>query len=279
MARSLRILIILSLLAGIPIYAVLRADSYLLRYQFKEGNIDKYSIDLTLVASGAASEEGIPSVPIHGGGRNVVKVAKVNPDGSALIVETLENFQFRGKPSSDAPQMSRYKVSPRGDTTQVGESRGSSSLAFGDPSALARLTTYLPEAPVKQGDSWTVTARNPIGGTGTVTATGKFFKMERVDGVDTVRIHQTYTIPLTMNMFAPGTKTVFRSTGKMKIAGAINFDPKAGRVVRTSITGAGVFSLALPGAAKPKPVKGKKQIPVQEPTYKLKVEVISTLLR
>ena len=176
--------------------------------------------------------------------------------------------------------MSRYKVSPRGDAAQIGEGRGSSSVTFGDPVALAKLTTYLPDAPVKPGDAWTVTAKNPIGGIGMVTATGKFFKMERVDGVDTVRIHQSYTIPLTMNMFAPGTKTVIRSTGKMKIAGAINFDPKAGRTVRTSITGTGVFSLALPGVTKPKPVqKGKKPTPVQEPTYKLKVEVISTLMR
>jgi hypothetical protein len=224
--------------------------------------------------------EGIPAVPIHGGGTNVVKVAKVNADGTALIVESLENFQFRGKPATDAPQVSRYIVGPRGETTPVGDRRSLNTTTFGDPTALAKLTTYLPEAPVKPGDSWTATAKNPVNGDGTVTAHGSFFKTERLDGVETVRIHQNYTIPLTMDLYLPGTKKIVKSSGKMKISGAINFDPKAGRVVRASLTANGAFALVRPGAQQVKPKKkGEKPKVNPDASYKLKVEVISTLMR
>ena len=66
----------------------------------------------------------------------------------------------------------------------------------------------------------------------------------------------------------------------MKVSGAINFDPKAGRVVRASITGNGVFSLAPPGVVKPRPnKKGTPPKAAQYPTFRLKVEVVSILMR
>jgi hypothetical protein len=289
--RDVRIPTLLLILTIAPWCAFAGSDGYTLRYKFKQGSVDKYSVDLIVVAGGISGSEGIPTVPVHGGGLNVIKVAKANANGSALIVESLENFHFSGKSAFDAPQVSRYLVGSRGETSPVGAKKSPNAIQFGDPTALAKLTTYLPELPVKPGDSWTAEARNPVTGVGNVTATSRFFKIERLDGIDTVRIHQSYTIPLTMDLLTPVSKALVRSTGKMKIAAAINFDPNAGRVVRASITGNGKFSLEPPGSAvaktKPKPLsskskpktKAQKLAPVPDNSYTLKVEVISTLMR
>src|SRR5207237_6794376 len=101
-----------------------------------------------------------------------------------------------------------------------------------DAAAFARLTTLLPEKPVHPGDSWTTSAPNPLTGQGDVVATSRFFRVEPVGGIETARIHQSYSLPIRMALQQGKSAAPVTVEGTMAVSAAVNFDPAAGRVVR-----------------------------------------------
>jgi hypothetical protein len=209
-------------------------------------------------------------IPITGGGTSVVKIDKVEPDGSAQISSTMESFRIGGRPTTDGAQTTKYTLSAQGIATEAGAPKPVDKTQKAvDPRVLARLCTILPSGPVKPGDSWKNQIPDPLTGGGPVQVTGRFFRLETLDGVETARVHQSMSIPMAVEMPVPGSKTLAKVTGNVVISSAINFDPAAGKVLRSSVSGHGVLRI---------PSEGSAASPDEPPSLEFKVDVVATLV-
>ncbi len=96
------------------------------------------------------------------------------------------------------------------------------------------------------------------------------FRIEPLDGVQTARIHQSMSMPFSMEVLPQGAKTAVRVTGTLTISSAINFDPAAGKVVRSSVSGHGVLKAPPETGAAPD---------AEPQTMDFKVDVVAVLVK
>ncbi len=260
----------LALCAAIAAACAHKQEAIQLRYKFSPGQTDRYQIDLSVLTTTPDQPPTGKPIPLRGGGTSVVKIEKVEPDGSAQVIATMENFRVGGRPTIDGAQTSKYTLSAQGIATDPGPAKpvdkGQKSV---DPRVLARLCTILPPGPAKPGDSWKNQVPDPLSGGGSVQVIGRFFRMETLDGVETARVHQSMSIPMVVEMAVAGSKNVVKVTGSVTISSAINFDPAAGKVLRSSVSGHGVLRAISEGAA---------PSPDDPPSLDFKVDVVATLV-
>ena len=218
-----------------------------LRYRFSPGQVDRYSVDVRVKVDSEERISELTSRTIRGTGSNTLSVERVNPDGSARIRIKVEPLRMAGSQDTTlSPQVVAFPMNPRGEGPTAKLVRGkavSSRDLFVDPSALSRLGAILPSQPVKPGDSWSSTAPNPFQPKGDVTITSRYFAPDRVQGVPTVRIHQTMTLPIGMRLIQPGGTDIVRAHGAMKVNSAVHFAPTLGKVIRSSSLGSGKVRL------------------------------------
>jgi hypothetical protein len=268
---------ILALCATFAAACAHKQEALPLRYKFTQGQTDRYKVDLTvLTTTSEPPPTGKPTqvqkpVLVRGGGTSVVKVEKVEADGSADLTSNMADFRIGGRPSADGAQISKYTLSALGVATVSGAPKPvDHTQKTVDPRILARLSTILPQAAVKPGDTWKNKVPDPLTGGGSVEVTARLFRMETLDGVETARIHQSMTIPMSVEMPDPQTKKVVKIVGMVTVTSAINFDPAAGKVLRSSVSGHGVLR---------EPVEGVPASPDEPPSLDFKIDVVATLVR
>src|SRR5262249_17267428 len=154
-------------------------------------------------------------------------------DGSAQISNEMHDFHEYGKPGGTGDSVLKYSQTTLGLTRNV--SKPPSKMGgrkFVDPEAMWRVSTLLPSKPVSLGESWTNAVPNPFVGGGLVTVRGTMFREELVGATNTVRIHQTLALPISVDMSPPGSTKFVKIKGTLKINTASNFDPAGGKLLR-----------------------------------------------
>ena len=208
----------LALCAAIATACSHQQEAIQLRYKFSPGQTDRYKVELTVLTTTPDQPPAGKPVPVRGGGASVVKVDTVEPDGSAQVTATMENFKIGGRAPADGQQTSKYTISVQGVATESGAPKTADRAQKSvDPRVLARLCTILPPGPVKPGDSWKNQMPDPLTGAGSVQVTARFFRMESIDGVETARVHQSMSIPMAVDMPVPGSKNVVKISGNVTI--------------------------------------------------------------
>ena len=248
-------------------------DGLLLRYKFRAGQVDRYSVSVRVEVDAPPEIGELNARTVRASGGTTLRVVKVNADGSAVVRAEVEPLRVRGsRPDPTlSTQIVTLRMTPRGESPAGKLVRGravSPKDLLVDPSALSRLAAVLPAAPVKPGDRWTFQAPNPFQPAGKITVNSRYFAADSVEGTPTARIHQTMSIPIALRLLPPKGGGTVRVHGALKVNSAIQFAPSLGKVVRSSASGSGALRLTPAGDR-----TGKESV-----TLTLNVDAVSELI-
>lgn len=161
---------------------------------------------------------------------NKQEVKDVKENGDALVVETVESRTIIVNGNKIPEDPSSYTIFKRTfsntglvlKSTVENAPAGSETLA--QMSSMLRATP-IPDKPVKIGDSWTTEIVNTVVPGKKVKFTSTADSIEKVAGVDTLKIKVKLTFPIQANA---------AEADFVKADGSYNIDPKTGRLMRSA---------------------------------------------
>ena len=243
-----------------------------LRMKFKPGDINKYqtTIQANILIPGQAANVEHP-YDTHISLIVQQNVLKVHVDGSADIAISTQNgtgivYGKQYKPAlNDKPSILTFdarnnivvaknlpKAAPTADlTVQIFQS-----------GALSTQGVYLPQQPVRIGDTWTQKANIASLGKGSGTVKTTFLRMEPIGLYSTARLRSVMKIPFVI--VNDSSKLKVSLSGMLTMTYDSNLAVKEGKILRSTGDGDITVEVVLPetSAAKPtKPDTGKKSSP------------------
>jgi hypothetical protein len=183
-------------LAALGTCAVASAQSAVIKYKFRKGEVHRYSMDMSMKM--AFSQHSNKPMNLDTLGVFKQAVQSVSSDGSGTVALTVEKMttQMNGKSQTEnSNSTSIVKISPTGGTTIVSSP---TTKQNGNLSSMQMMSNF-PKSPVRAGNTWESNFNMPgapMNMAGAFKLTNKVEKITRSMGKTVAFIHSTGTLDM-----------------------------------------------------------------------------------
>ena len=223
------------------------AQAVTLRYKFAPGQIHRYKLNMDMDGQMFMGQAGTAmplKTSMHMVMKQTVKDVRAS-DGAATLAYQIEDSHVftNGKeitmPAAQQAQMKKpYTIVmlPTGKmlSMDMPALAGSAMPGMDLTKGMFNSTAFMPEAPVKVGDTWKGTAASPAVGTD-MTFTSTLTSVDQKNGATLATIGQTQSGLLNMTM-SKGMPMTMKMVGKITGSGTQIFDADAGAIASTTGT-------------------------------------------
>ena len=237
------------------------AESYVLRFRFKQDDVNRYKTQVKTVITTPGLGGDTKTTETNATSVTEQKTTKLLAKGAVEIVTTTTavKVDVDGKPS-DAPKIApvTMQMTPDGKvlSTKSGDDGSADAMKAVFASLVSSPQSFLPDGAVKIGDKWTQKAAMPDGGKDrSVECT--FTRVENVNGVKTALIHAIMKTPVLIFLDDKFQPTKVEGDALTLLEGTlvsnmdINFVIEEGRIARTVSSGNSDIAIKIGKAAPP----------------------------
>jgi len=198
--------------------------TYDIKAKYSVGDLLKYQMNMNLnmamtVPNGASPFPGGEMVMTSG---LKYKTVGIKPDGTAVI--TIQTEGAKGTMmGQEMPVPATPPITMEVDSRGIGKMRGMENVPGGqvlsqlmNMNKMPSMGLALPDHPVKIGESWDVEIPSPMG---KIKMASTLLGVERLGGVETLRIKMITTMPLDFKMGAAGTPVTDDAKAMMIMSG------------------------------------------------------------
>ncbi len=218
------------------------SQAYKLRYKFHPGQADRYKLDLHVDIS-SPDEKATPMWTASGS--MLLKVVRVDPDGSAQIVTDTRKLTVTalGKSRPGNLEGASFTLTPLG---QIKNPRLSAEHRSADliqnlvsSDALAVSAIQFQQKAIRPGEHWNAPISSPMIGASPGVADTRLMKVETIAGTRIALLQRSLDTPVGFSLHQPSSDDNVTLSGRIVVDSSVRFALDAGRVEGTHLSGGG----------------------------------------